>query len=82
MKTKIIGIKKFRENFTSLWKESQKKKIRYIVMYHSLPVLDVKPIDEEEIFSKELEKEIAIARKEVKEGKTFTEEEVYKRFRL
>ncbi|MBU1445993.1 hypothetical protein KKD70_01885 [Patescibacteria group bacterium] len=46
MDTKLIGIKKFRQNFTKIWKEAKEKNIRYIVMHHSVPVLEVKPIDE------------------------------------
>jgi len=45
MDTKLIGIKKFRQNFTKIWKEAKEKNICYIVMHHSVPVLEVKPID-------------------------------------
>ena len=43
MKTKIINLKQFRQNITSLWKQSQKYNIRYIVMFHSTPILEVRP---------------------------------------
>jgi len=44
MITKLIGLNEYRSNLTKLWKESQKKKIRYIVMVHSRPVFEVNPI--------------------------------------
>ncbi len=44
MVTKLIWLNEYRSNLTKLWKESQKKKIRYIVMVHSKPVFEVNPI--------------------------------------
>lgn len=49
MTTKIISLKDYRHNITSLWKESQKDNIRYIVLHHSKPVLDVRPFREDEL---------------------------------
>ncbi|MBD3330336.1 hypothetical protein GF354_02275 [Candidatus Peregrinibacteria bacterium] len=82
MTTKIIGIKKFRENITSLWKEAKKKKIRYIVMYHSTPVMEVNPIDDDALILEKLAKDIAEAREQVKRGEVYTQEEVMKEFGL
>ncbi len=79
MTTKIIGIKNFRENITSLWKEAKKKNIRYIVMYHSKPVLEVSPLDDEEVILEKLAADIEEARSQVKRGEVYTEAEVYKR---
>lgn len=82
MTTKAIGIKKFRENITSLWKEAKKKKIRYIVMYHTEPIFEVKPIDEDELIIEKYAKDIAEAREQVKQGKVYTQEEIMKKFGL
>lgn len=78
MTTKTIGIKKFRENITSLWKEAKKKKIRYIVMNHSEPIFEVKPIDEDELIIERYLKDIEEARQQVKEGKVYSADEVRK----
>lgn len=43
MLTKIISLKEYRQKITSLWKEANEKNIRYIVLHHSKPILDVKP---------------------------------------
>lgn len=82
MTTKIIGIKKFRENITSLWKEAREKKIRYVVMYHSKPILEVNPIDEDELILENLANDIAAAREQVKRGEVYTQEEIMKEFGL
>ena len=49
MLTKVISLKDYRLNITSLWKEALKKKIRYIVLFHSKPILEVKPYMKKEI---------------------------------
>ncbi|MBU2524524.1 hypothetical protein KKG71_05005 [Patescibacteria group bacterium] len=78
MQTKAIGIKKFRENITSLWKEAREKDIKYIVMHHNMPIFEVTPLKEKELIIDKLAADIAKARQEVKEGKVYTTEEAYK----
>ena len=82
MVTKFIGIKKFRKNVTKLWKEARKKNIRYIVMSHSTPILEVMPITEEEITEERLATQIKKARKQFKNGEFYTEEEIFKKYGL
>jgi len=82
MTTKIIGVKKFRENITKIWKDAKKNKIRYIVMYHSEPILEVNPIDEDELVFEQFAADIAEAREQVKKGEVYTQEEVMKEFGL
>ncbi len=47
MTTKIINIKEYRDNITSLWKEAKAKKIKYIVLVHSKPAFEVKPLNDD-----------------------------------
>ncbi|PIS32322.1 hypothetical protein COT40_00705 [Candidatus Peregrinibacteria bacterium CG08_land_8_20_14_0_20_41_10] len=82
MTTKLVGIKDFRKNITSLWRDAQKKQIRYVVMYHSRPILEVSPLSSEEIVLEELAGEIAEARRQVRQGKVYTQAETYKRLGL
>ncbi len=49
MKTRIVSVKDWRQNLTKLWKEAEGKDIRYIVMSHSKPMYEVKPIFEEKL---------------------------------
>ena len=73
MTTKLIGIKEFRKNITKIWKEARINNVRYVVMYHSKPVMEVNPINEKEFIFERLEKEIAEARQDTQ---TFSHEEV------
>lgn len=79
MTTKFVGIKEFRENFTSLWKSAKKKNIRYIILYHSTPVLEVKPLSPKEKNLEEIAVAIAEAREQVKGGDVYTEEAVQRK---
>jgi hypothetical protein len=80
MTTKIIGIKEYRKNITSLWKEARKKNIRYIVMYHSKPVFEVNPLQDEDELIDLLRKDIEEARKQVKKGETVSHEALMEEF--
>lgn len=82
MTTKIIGIKEFRQNITSIWKEAKKSNIRYIVMYHSEPVFEVNPIQGKELVLEGLAKDIAEAREQVEKGEVYSQEEIMKEFGL
>lgn len=82
MTTKMIGIKSFRENIAKTWKEAVKKNIRYIVMNHSTPILEVTPINGGEFILENLAKDVEIARKQAKDGNVYSQEEVYKKLGL
>lgn len=82
MTIKTIGIKEFRQNITTIWKNAQKKKIKYIVMYHASPILEVTPIDKKTTALEKLAAEIAEAREQVKRGEVYTQEEIMKEFGL
>ena len=78
MTTKLIGIKEFRQNITTLWKGAQKEKIRYIVLYHSTPIFQVNPISKEDITLEKLAADVKKARIQAKRGETYTHEEILK----
>ena len=78
MTIKTIGIKEFRKNITSIWKEARKKKIKYIVLYHAKPIMEVSPINEDELLLEKLAAEIAEAREQVKRGEVYSDKEVRK----
>ena len=44
METQAISLQDYRKNLSKIWKEGQKKDIRYIVMVHGRPVREVNPI--------------------------------------
>lgn len=82
MTTKIIGIKEFRNRINTLWKTARKKNIRYIIMYHSTPILEARPIDEDELIFEKFADEIKEAREQFKRGEYYTQEEIMKEFGL
>ena len=84
MTTRLIGIKEFRQNMSKLSKEAKKKKLRLIIMSHSIPILEIRPVLDQEKLEDELLLEKFSARiekglRDAKAGKTFTAEEVRKR---
>ncbi len=44
METHAISLQEYRKNLSKIRKDAQKKDIRYIVMVHGHPVLEVNPI--------------------------------------
>lgn len=44
MTTKLISLNEFRSNLSNIWKQAKKKNEKYIVMVHSKPVLEVRPV--------------------------------------
>lgn len=62
---KLIGLKEFRSNIAEIWKKARRDNIRYVVMYHSKPVLEVSPIN-----NRSLDDMVSEARTEYFEGKT------------
>lgn len=80
MTTKIIGIKEYRQNITSIWKEAREKNIRYIVMVHSKPVFELNPLHDEDELIDLLRKDIEEARQQAKNGETVSHEALMKEF--
>ena len=48
MTTKLISLNEFRSNLSNIWKTAKKKNEKYIVMVHSKPVLEVRPVKEKD----------------------------------
>lgn len=44
MTTQLISLNEYRKNLSTIWKKSQAENIKYIVLVHSKPVMEVKPI--------------------------------------
>lgn len=82
MTTKFIGLKDFRQNLSTYTKEAKLKNVRYIILKKNIPVLEVKPLDEKEITLEKLAAEVTGARKQLKKGKSYTQQEILKEFGL
>ena len=46
MTTQLISLAEYRKNISKLWKKAQQENIRYIVLSHSKPIFEVRPIKE------------------------------------
>ncbi len=79
MTTKVIGIKDFRQNLTKL---ARQKNTRFIVMHHSVPLFKTEPIDEDELIVEKYADQIERGLQEMRKGKLYTSEEVYKKLGL
>lgn len=82
MTTKVIGIKEFRNNITSVCKDISKGEVRFIIMRHSTPILEVNAIKDDRLVLEKFTKEISKARQQVKRGEVYSETEVYQELGL
>ena len=82
MTTKFIGLKDFRQNLAGYTKEAKVKNIRFIILKKNVPVLEVKALDEKNFTFEQLVQKTAKARKEVKEGKVYSQKQIMKEFGL
>jgi antitoxin (DNA-binding transcriptional repressor) of toxin-antitoxin stability system len=74
--TRTISIREFRKNMTQCLREAQELNTHFIVMRHTVPVAHVSPINEDEASIEALAAKVAQARKDAKEGRVYTPEEV------
>jgi len=44
MTTELISLNECRKNLSTIWKKAQKENKKYIVLVHSKPVMEIKPI--------------------------------------
>ncbi len=78
MVTKLVGVKEFRQNIATYYKKSIKNNWCFLIMNHNKPIFEVKPISHKNITLEKLQKDIAQAREDYKQGRYYTAEEVRK----
>ena len=76
MTTKLIGVKEFRQNVTSLYKQAQTKNIQYVVLNRNQPIFKVSPLSEKDTIIEKLALDVEEARNDIKNGKVFDFEDV------
>ncbi len=77
MTTRTVSIRNFRENMTKFLKEAQEKNVHFVIMRHSEPVAHVTPAARKNSLES-LAKDVATARKAIKEGRLYTPKQVLK----
>lgn len=73
--TRTVSIREFRTHLSKFLKEAQKHDVHFVVMRHSEIVAHVTPAQRRDTSLEALRKDVAIARQQVKDGKTFTTKE-------
>jgi len=76
MTTKLIGIKEFRQNVTSLYKQARAKNLQYVVLNRNQPIFKVSPLSEKDTIIEKLALDVEEARNDIKNGKVFDFEDV------
>jgi len=79
MTTELISLNEYRKNLSTIWKKSQEQNIKYVVLVHSKPVMEVKPIydniiedDWDTEYTNENHKAWLEGRKELENWETFS----------
>lgn len=76
MITKLIGIKEFRQNISTLYKQAIKNNWRFVILNHNVPIFKVEPLSKKDAILEKLTIDIVEARKDVKKGRLYDFEEV------
>jgi len=76
MTTKLIGVKEFRQNITSIYKQAQAKNIQYVVLNRNQPIFKVSPLSEKDTIIEKLALDVEEARNDIKNGRVFDFEDV------
>lgn len=80
VKTKIIGVKDFRQNLAAYYAKGIKNGLQYIVTSRNQAIFEVKPLSKKEAAMRKLAAELAAAEEDVKAGRVHSLENVMKRF--
>jgi antitoxin (DNA-binding transcriptional repressor) of toxin-antitoxin stability system len=76
MITKLIGVKEFRQNVTSLYKKAKENNINYVVLNRNQPIFKVSPLSKKDTIIEKLALDIEEARNDVKNDRVYDFEDV------
>ena len=82
MITRFIGIKELRQNMAKISTQACKKKERLIILRKNKPIFELKPLTDNEALVESFRRDIIEARKDVKEGRVYSQSEVEKKLGL
>ena len=74
--TKLIGVREFRQNISTLYKKAIKNNWNFIVLNRNKPVFKVEPLHDDDVFLESFVKDIEEAREDVRKGRVYDFEEV------
>lgn len=76
MTTKFIGVKEFRQNIAKFAKSSKKNNHRLVILNRTTPILEVRPISDEDANLDNLMLKVQRGLDDVKAGRFYTHEQV------
>ena len=82
MTTKLIGVKEFRQNIATLFKQATKNNWRFVILNRNQPIFKVEPLSKKDAIVEKLAMDIAEAREDIKKGKLYDFEDVCKELGL
>ena len=82
MTTKLIGVKEFRQNIATLYKQATKNNWRFVILNRNQPIFKVEPLSKKDAIVEKLAMDIAEAREDVKKGRLYDFEDVCKELGL
>ncbi len=82
MTTHFIGLKELRGTLTRVAAEAHKKNRRYIVLRKNQPIFELRPFSQKDVTFEQLQQDLALAEKDIRAGKLYTQAEVEKMLNL
>lgn len=82
MTTKLIGVKEFRQNIATLFKQATKNNWRFVILNRNQPIFRVEPLSKKDAIVEKLAMDIAEAREDAKKGRLYDFEDVCKELGL
>lgn len=82
MTTKFVGTKELRKDMAKITKEAEENNERIIVLRKNKPIFELRPLSDEDALVESFRRDIEEARKDVREGRVHTQEEVEKKLGL
>ncbi len=80
MVTKLIGVKQFRQNISSYYRQSVKNNWRFIILNRNQPIFEVRPISDKKITLEKLAADVAKARQNYKQGRVYSLDSICREF--
>lgn len=80
MVTKLVGVKQFRQNISSYYRQSLKNNWRFIILNRNQPIFEVRPINDKKITLEKLAANVAKAREDYKQGRIYSLKNICREF--
>lgn len=76
MVTKLIGVREFRQNISTLYKKAKKNNWRFVVLNRNKPIFKVEPLSEKDSIVEKLALDVEEAREDIKKARVYDFEDI------